>query len=210
MSKGRHDSSDGAQRWASILVGAAVLGFLGWLTIEAQSNAPRPAAPKQADAGVAPVSSASATDAGAGVLGALGGPGIDGTPPPGAIGIMNADSDGGLFLTPPTIGSLPAGAPRSVKLGVVLVTYAGAEGAPANARSKAAARELADRLAGDAKTDFHKAVGGGDPGSANDIGRLQRGILDPRTEVAVFNLTSGEVSDVLETARGFWIVKRID
>jgi parvulin-like peptidyl-prolyl isomerase len=49
-----------------------------------------------------------------------------------------------------------------------------------------------------------------DPGSAEDVGRIPRGVLDPRTEMAVFSLPPGTVSDVLETPRGYWIVKRID
>jgi parvulin-like peptidyl-prolyl isomerase len=105
---------------------------------------------------------------------------------------------------------MPSSAPRSVKLGVVLVTYAGAEGAPNHARPKKDAIAIAERLVPDAKADFHKAVTNGDPGSSDDIGRLPRGVLDPRTEVAVFALNAGEVSDVLETPRGYWIVKRIE
>ena len=70
--------------------------------------------------------------------------------------------------------------------------------------------EIAERLGAEARSDFHHAVTAGDPGSADDIGRLPRGVLDPRTEVAVFALAPNEVSDVLETPRGFWIVKRIE
>ena len=41
----------------------------------------------------------------------------------------------------------------------------------------------------------------GDNGSAEDIGRMPRGVLDARTEVAVFSLSAGDVSEVLETPR---------
>jgi hypothetical protein len=123
------------------------------------------------------------------------------------------DGDAGLFLPAFSLGDaavMPSTAPRHVKIGVVLVSFAGAEGAPPSARSKKEALAIADRLGSDAKTDFHRAVSGGDPGSADDIGRLPRGVLDPRTEISVFALAPGEVSDVLETPRGYWIVKRID
>ena len=105
---------------------------------------------------------------------------------------------------------LPSGAPRQVHIGVVLVSFQGAQGAPASARSKQEARELAERLAGDAKNDFHGAVQRGDNGSSDDIGRVPRGVLESATEFVVFSLAPGTVSDVLETPRGFWIVRRID
>ncbi len=120
--------------------------------------------------------------------------------------------DAGLVLNLGAIdgGVLPSGAPKSVKLGLVFVTYAGAEGAPSTARKKADARALADRLATDAQTDFHRAVLAGDTGSSDDLGRIPRGVLDPATEVAVFSLTPGSISSVIETPRGYWIAKRLD
>jgi hypothetical protein len=129
-----------------------------------------------------------------------------------------APTDGGLLLAElpelePLIeggAMLPSGAPRQIHLGVVLVTYQGAQGAPAIARPKKEAREIADKLALDAKTDFHGAVQRGDNGSSDDVGRIPRGILEGTTEYTVFSLAPGAVSDVLETPRGFWIVKRID
>ena len=201
MSSDLHDRSrrgDGA-RLASILVGAAVIAVVGWMTYEAESSRPRvkpvvvatdAAAPPATDTGSA------STDAGA--------------PGPAA----EEDLDAGLFLPSLSLGDasviMPSGAPRSVKIGVVLVSFAGAEGASPSARSKSDALAIAERLGGEARSDFHRAVTSGDPGSADDIGRLPRGVLDPRTEVAVFGLAPGEVSEVLETPRGFWIVKRID
>jgi parvulin-like peptidyl-prolyl isomerase len=97
-----------------------------------------------------------------------------------------------------------------VKVGVVLVSWQGAENAGTNTRPKADALTKAQELAAVAKTDFRRAVTQGDPGSAEDIGRIPRGTLDPRTEAVLFTLPSGEVSDVIETKRGFWIVKRLD
>jgi len=194
-----HDRSggDGTQRWASMLACVAIIGLVGYLTIEAQNNPPirkdtagAPAPAASADAGTPPAESA---DAGA--------PESD------------VDADGGLFLPALSLGDaavMPSGAPRSVKIGIVLVAFAGAEGAPPTARSKTEAQAIAERLGADARADFHRAVTGGDPGSADDIGRLPRGVLDPRTEIRVFGLAPGEVSEVLETPRGYWIVKRID
>ena len=135
---------------------------------------------------------------------------------------VQAESDAGLTL--PSLGSLEdaslgsltfdsgalVGGPRSVRFGVVLVTFAGAQGAGDKARSKAAAQELAQKLAEEAKTDFHAAVTHGDSGSADDMGRMQRGVLEAPSEAILFGLTTGATSDPFETPRGFWIVKRLD
>lgn len=120
-------------------------------------------------------------------------------------------TDGGLSLFGLLdAGVMPSGAPRTVKLGVVLVQWAGAEGAPSSARSKADALKHAQGLAEKAKTDFKATVKEGDSGSAEDIGRIPRGVLDRATEVTVFSMTAGDVSEPLETPRGYWIVKRIE
>lgn len=190
---GRDRSPRDAQRWASIAVGAAVVFVVGWMTYEAMTTTP---ARRRHDAGAAASTTSTAPPE-----------------PEEPDGSAADDFDGGPSLQPLSLGdagSLPSNAPRSVKLGVVLVTFQGAEGAPPNARSKREAYALAERLGQEARTDFHRAVMGGDPGSADDIGRLPRGVLDPRTELAVFALGSGEVSEVLETPRGFWIVKRLE
>ncbi len=106
--------------------------------------------------------------------------------------------------------SLSDKAPRSVRCGVILVTYAGAQGAPATARPRAEATSLASAVATQAKTDFKGAVAKGDSGSADDIGRVPRGVLEPAVEFALFSLPVGGVSDPVDTPRGFWIVKRIE
>jgi hypothetical protein len=186
---------DGAQRWASIVVGAAVIVLVGWMTFEAESARPIKKDGDAASPAATPPATTSPADAGLATASASG------------------ELDAGLFLPTLSLGDaavLPSGGPRAVKIGVVLVSFAGAEGAPPNARSKKDAQVIAERLGADARSDFHHAVTSGDPGSADDIGRLPRGVLDPRTEVAVFSLSPGEVSDVLETPRGYWIVKRID
>ncbi len=107
------------------------------------------------------------------------------------------------------LAGFDAGA-RSVKVGVVLVQYAGAQGAPPTARPKAAALELARKLADEAKGDFHQAVTHGDPGSADDIGRISRGILEPQVEAVLFTMAAAQTSEPIETPRGYWVVKRLE
>jgi hypothetical protein len=184
---------DSLQRSASILLGLAVLLVIGWLTFE-QLSVDRPRATPEADA-------SAEVDAGAEVDAEDAGEDL----------ALLEELDGDLPVAfEADASALPQGAPRSVRLGVVLVQFAGAEGAPPTARSKREASALANKLADDAKANFRHAVLTADPGSSEDIGRIPRGVLDPRTELAVFSLAPGTVSDALETPRGYWIVKRID
>lgn len=197
--------SDNVQRTASILVGALVLGLVGWITIN-QTTTPRPIhAEGDVDAGaVSATASATAPVVSAAPLASASAPGP----------VIAVDAGADLLLDSLTLdagaGGLPSSAPRTVHIGVVLVQFEGAEGASSTARSKKEALEQAKKLAEDAKADFKHAVREGDSGSSEDIGRIPRGVLDPRTEVSVFSLGSGEMSDVLETPRGYWIVKRLD
>lgn len=188
--------SDRLQRTLWIVFGAAVVALLGYLTLEQADGPPRaPRAPSDAgtDARAQASADVSAASREAGAAATL------------------EELDAGLpalVLASPDAGPLPTGAPRQVRLGVILVQYAGAEGAPPSSRSKREAAALAARLAQEAKTDFRHALQSGDSGSSEDIGRVPRGVLDPSTEAAVFRLDKGDVSDVLETPRGYWIVKR--
>jgi hypothetical protein len=120
----------------------------------------------------------------------------------GGVGFMMNDGTPVPLLAP--------NAPRNVRFGVVRVTYAGAEDAPRSARAKADARQLAQQLAAQAKSDFHAAVPRGDEGSADDVGSMKRGVLEPAPEFVLFSLNAGDVSDPIDTPRGFWIVKRIE
>jgi hypothetical protein len=121
-------------------------------------------------------------------------------------------SDGGTFhladgtIVPP----LGPKAPKQVRFGVVLVAYEGAEGASPKAKSKADALAVANKLAEVAKTDFSVAVRAGDDGSAPDIGIVDRNILEPTSEAVLFALPVGGTSGVIDTPRGFWIVKRLE
>jgi hypothetical protein len=140
-----------------------------------------------------------------------------GTPTPDAGPVIEetlaplSASDGGFHLADGTpVPPLGPKAPRQVRFGVVLVTYQGAEGAPAKARTKDTALGLATKLAEDARTDFHAAVARGDDGSADDVGMVARGVLEPNSEATLFGLAAGGTSGVVDTPRGFWIVRRIE
>jgi hypothetical protein len=125
------------------------------------------------------------------------------TPPDGGVGYTMPDG------TP--VPPLPADAPRQVKVGVILFQYQGGQLAPPNARTKDEAKALADKTAPDAKLDFHAGVQKGDSGfSFDDAGIIYRGSLEPAIEYAVFSLKVGDVSDPIDTPRGYWIVKRIE
>lgn len=100
-------------------------------------------------------------------------------------------------------------APKHLTFGVVLISYAGAQGAPRNARSKAAAEKLAGELFELSKTDFPAAVKKGDPGSSEDVGKMYRSILEPAPEYVLFSLDPGQVGGPVDTPRGYWIVRRI-
>jgi hypothetical protein len=193
--------NDHAQKWGSIALGAAAIFVAGWMTYESMD--PRPQAAKHEDAGAAVASTATAVTSAA--------------PTSTALILIDAsvpmiDLDGGLALPSLSLDAalLPSSAPRSVKMGVILITFAGAEGAPNNARPKDQAKEVAAKLLPMAQADFHQAVNQGDSGSADDIGRIPRGVLEPPVENAVFGLGTNDVSDVIETAKGYWIVKRLD
>jgi hypothetical protein len=121
--------------------------------------------------------------------------------------------DGGVGFVMPDgtpVPPLQPGTPKAVRFGVVLVAYAGAEDAPRGARTKHDALELAQKLASQAKTDFHAAVRRGDEGSADDVGSMRRGVLEPAPEFVLFSLPQGGVSDPIDTPRGYWIIKRND
>jgi hypothetical protein len=94
-------------------------------------------------------------------------------------------------------------------MGVIQFAYRGAELAPANAPSRTEAYEHATRVLELAKTDFTAAVRQGDPGSAMDLGEVPRGVLEPLPEYVLFTMKPNSTYDlVLDTPRGFWIVRR--
>ncbi len=199
---GHHRPSDYPQKWGSVALGAAAIFVAGWMTWESMEPHPAKIA-KDVDGGVVASTLTAAS-----------------TPSPTSTAIVLLDAsaatidlDASLAMPALNFGdasSLPTTAPRSVKVGIVFVTFAGAEGAPPNARPRTQAKEIADGLLPMAHADFHAAVNKGDSGSADDIGRIPRGVLDPAVEAAVFGLSTNDVSEVVETSKGFWIVKRLD
>lgn len=202
------------QRTINIVLGIAVLGLVLLLAFKGFTPPKGIGAERTGDGGAEGGAAIIAVNADAGALDG-GGPLLlsDLAPPLG----LEGHADGGPYARLPDgtpVPGLPTSAPKTVKVGVVLVTYAGCQPGPMgekpNARSKADAKELADRLAGEAKNDFHGAVQRGDPGSQDDVGRFRLGFLEPATEYVVFTMNVGDVSAPLETPRGFWIVKRLE
>ena len=190
-------------RWATVVVGAVLVGLVGalvWKTSGPPKSATAPATSAESrsersssDAGtVSPLSDSLAAlkfdvDGGFGIL--------------GQAAETKADD-----LTDP----LPKGSPKAVRFGVILVQYRGAEQAPPGTRSKQDALALARTLAEGANTDFKAQVQRGDPGSMDDAGRIQRGVLEPAVEYVLFMLPRGGVSEPIDTPRGYWIVRRIE
>jgi hypothetical protein len=201
---------DRIQGWASVVLGAAVILLVGWLTLDQMSRTHIHA--ERLDGGAAADASAAASgDAGATVSAADGG---STTGPGSTAGALDVTGDGGFSLAGLNVlldaGAMPSGAPRSVRLGVVLVQFAGAEGAPSSARAKPDALKHALELAEQAKTDWKGAVRAGDVGSSDDIGRIPRGVLDHNTELVVFSLEKDGIGEPLETPKGYWIVRRVE
>ncbi len=96
-----------------------------------------------------------------------------------------------------------------MSMGVIQVVYRGAEFAPANAPQRAEAYVRALRLLELAQSDFAGAARKGDSGSATDLGDVPRGVLEPATEYVLFTMKPNSTYDkVLDTPRGFWIVRR--
>ncbi len=201
------------QRWLSILLGLAAFGLAVAVVVRTMSDRPLPPRGAGSHADAAPAASSGdaatkkdagakkpeAADAGEDPFASV--PLLDVAGPPGSLA---------RFADGRPVPPLPEGSPKHVKLGVVLMTFAGAQGAPPGARPKKDALDLATKLAMDAKTDFHAAVIRGDSGSSDDIGRMPRGVLEPAVEYTVFTMPVGAVSDPIETPRGYWIARRTE
>jgi PPIC-type PPIASE domain len=189
-------------RWATVLVGAALVALIGALVWKSGRG--------PSDAAVAAASSADRE--------ARTTPGPDSGAASEPLLMLKFSADGGLATAGESVEAkdddsaigLPTGSPKTVRFGVILVQYRGAELAPPNARPKQEAITLARTLAEAANTDFKGQVRLGDPGSMEDAGRIPRGVLEPAVEYALFMLPRGSVSEPIDTPRGFWIVRRID
>jgi len=178
-------------RWTALLLGILVVAALLVMLVGARVRRPV-ALPPEFDS-AAERQTSPEVDAGDGAL--------DDTRPDGQF--LDVLPDGG------SIPTLPPGAPQSVSMGVIQFAYRGAELAPANAPSRTEAYEHATRVLELAKTDFTAAVRQGDPGSAMDLGEVPRGVLEPLPEYVLFTMKPNSTYDlVLDTPRGFWIVRR--
>jgi hypothetical protein len=109
------------------------------------------------------------------------------------------------------VPELPDSAPQEVSFGVVQFSYQGSQFAGSDARLKDQAKLKASEVLELAKHDFVAAVAKGDRGSTSDAGRIPRGVLEPPIEYVLFMLDKGALSPtVIDTPRGFWIVRRND
>lgn len=107
------------------------------------------------------------------------------------------------------VPELPASAPARIGFGAVVFAYRGAQGAPADARSKEDAKKKAAETIELAQKDFAAAVAKGDHGSTTDAGRLPRGVIEPPIEYVLFMLDKGKVHpEPIDTPRGYWVVRR--
>ena len=209
------------QKWLSLVFAVVTVAFVAAVFVwrppaKGGGNAHAPASSGSASAGNAPRDAGAApspgpVDAGdAGELAlAVPAPTVDESA--GSPDSPFPTSDAGVTLLSGAVAPPLAGdAPKSVVFGVILLQYKGSQGAPATARSRDAALELARQLAADAKQDFKATVAKGDKGSTENVGRMPRGMLEPAPEYVLFSLPKDGVSEPVDTPRGFWIVHRIE
>lgn len=105
---------------------------------------------------------------------------------------------------------LPEGAPKRVKLGIAIFRYKGAQAPPESNRSREDALALAKKALAAGQKEFIEAVKLGDLGSNENIGWIGRGILEKSVEYSVFTTDKGTLAgEVIDTPRGYWVVKRI-
>jgi hypothetical protein len=199
------------QRWVTPLVGVAAVGLAVWL-VASTFHSPRAI-------GHDPKARSADGDDGGGLLFAYtdAGPAAESGAALADLSSLDTRADGRIGATMPDgspVPPLPVITPRQVRFGVVLVSYAGAQPSPGGgrppARAKTDAKALADKLRATAEQDFHAAVQQGDAGSADDVGRVKVGILEPAPEYVLFTLPVGGVGAPVDTPRGYWVVKRLE
>jgi hypothetical protein len=195
-------------RWAPTLVGIAIVALAVWL-VGRDFHAPKPGGTPSDR-----VSIDAQPGSGGAVMGSRGDGGESmATSLVGSLLLSDAGPGGVLFDGAP-VPPLPLNAPRQLRFGVVLVSYAGAQpganGEHPSTRPRPDAKELAARLAATAQHDFRAAVQQGDSGSADDIGTVKVGVLEPAPEYVLFTLPVDGVGGPVDTPRGYWIVKRLE
>jgi hypothetical protein len=206
------------QRWATTIVGLLAVALAIWLVARSYSpptpvghdpNARADAGPDEAKTPMFALSEAGASntgdDAGPLLLSDLVAPEPE----------RRADAGVGAAMPDGTpVPMLPLDAPREVRFGVVLVSYTGAQpsvaGGKPPSRSRADAKALAAKLLATAQQDFHAAVQQGDAGSADDVGRVRRNVVEPAPEYVLFTLPVNAIGGPVDTPRGYWIVKRLE
>ncbi|RYZ09532.1 MAG: hypothetical protein EOO73_04340 [Myxococcales bacterium] len=191
------------QRTTSVTVGllavaalaaALVLGLRPKRTPE-PTPAPKPSAAASASATPAPSASVAAKPEAEGDAA--------GSAEPGVTDGFETFPDGG------KVPELPASAPARVGFGAVVFSYRGAQGAPADARTKEEAKKRAIDAIELASKDFSAAVAKGDRGSTTDAGRVPRGVIEPPIEYVLFTLEKGKVHpEPVDTPKGYWVVRR--
>lgn len=185
--------------FVAALAAALILGLHPKRTPEPAPPPRASAAPASAVSAVSSAASAPSASASAATEAAEVAPGLDGTVTEG----FENFPDGG------KVPELPASAPARIGFGAVVFAYRGAQGAPADARSKDEARKKAVEAIELAQKDFGAAVAKGDRGSTTDAGRLPRGVIEPPIEYVLFTLAKGKVyPEPVDTPRGYWVVRR--
>jgi len=195
------------QRSTAALLG---LGFLAALTgvILVMHDSPKP--PVKAKPAASAASSANAAASASASPSATASAAAD-AGPPDETGLALATEGFETFPDGGKVPDLPNSAPQQLSFGVVQFTYQGAQFAGSDARTKDAARQKAEATLELAKHDFAAAVGKGDRGSTADAGRIPRGVLEAPIEYVLFTLDKKSVyANVIDTPRGFWIVRRND
>ncbi len=198
------------QRWTGLVFAALFAGAIALVVAGAGKKPQKPATAPDAGAALDGAAVPASEDAGDLDGGATALPVVEPIDPAAPETVGTVDAGGTLLPTGEAPPPLPAEAPKSVVFGVVLVTYRGAQGAPATSRPRDAALELAKTLAAEAKTDFKATVAKGDKGSLENAGRMPRGMLEPAPEFVLFTLAKGGVSDPVDTPRGFYVLQRIE
>jgi hypothetical protein len=208
------------QRWATTLVGLAVVALSVLLVMhnyqppKAIGHDPNPHAALDAGSEDLQAPMAALSEAGPPPAEDAGAPLLLSDLVPAETERRIDGGPGASLLDGTPVPAIPMGAPREVRFGVVLVSYTGAQpgagGARPAGRSRADAKVLAAKLLATAQQDFHAAVQQGDAGSADDLGRVKLGVLEPAPEYVLFTLGVDAIGGPVDTPRGYWIVKRLE